>query len=570
MKHIMRILAPVLLLSGQLMGQTLQHSEILGRPTDRSITVQTIFTDAAEVCIRYGTASGQLDQQTPWKTFAAGEPAEIVVDQLLPNMLYHYQVCHRVPGTGNVTYRPEYRFHTQRPPGAGFTFLIQADPHLDSQSDTALYRRCLLNQLADSADLMIDLGDIIMSDKMKNAQNQITLDTIIYRAKYMRGFYESACHSLPLFITLGNHEGESGWLLNGTPNNVAVYNTLQRKKYFLNPGPDGFYRGDETEHPFVGRRESYYSWTWGDAHFIVLDPYFHTSPKPDSLTGWRWTLGKTQYDWLRNELETSQSTFKFVFVHQLVGGDPQGRGGIEYADRYEWGGANLDGSEGWSANRPGWYKPIKDLLTENRVTAFFHGHDHFFAKQDKDCLVYQLCPQPSLPNFTGVNQATDYGYQMGQILPNSGHLRVQVGPEAVKVEYVRAFLPTQETATRKNRDVAAMYSIGAKNCYDSLSTSTPVVWNEHYSELIYPNPSAGDVLIRFSLAHPEPIDLSILDLNGRPVRRLLSAELIPSGDFQISWDGRDNSGQRLPAGTYFYSISGKGGNRSTGQIMLVE
>ncbi|MBK9378272.1 MAG: hypothetical protein IPM86_08535 [Saprospiraceae bacterium] len=118
-----------------------------------------------------------------------------------------------------------------------------------------------------------------------------------------------------------------------------------------------------------------------------------------------------------NTLETSDARFKFVFCHQLVGGDPLGRGGIEYADKYEWGGKNLDGTTGWSSNRPGWYKPIKELLAENKVTIFFHGHDHFFAKQDKDCLIYQLVPQPSLPNFNGPNQAAEYGYFQGKYCP---------------------------------------------------------------------------------------------------------------------------------------------------------
>jgi uncharacterized protein (UPF0216 family) len=44
-------------------------------------------------------------------------------------------------------------------------------------------------------------------------------------------------------------------------------------------------------------------------------------------------------------------------------------------------------------------KPVKELLRENRVNIFFHGHDHFFGKQEKDCLVYQETPQPSHPNY---------------------------------------------------------------------------------------------------------------------------------------------------------------------------
>lgn len=546
------------------------HTEILGRPTDRSVTLQAVFADAVEVCVQYGIAGNNLDQQTAWQAFAPAVPAEIVVEPLNPDTRYFYRLCYRAPGTTAVSTQSLRSFHTQRPPGRSFTFVVQADPHLDNQSDTALYRRCLDNQLADNPDFMIDLGDIFMSDKLKNAQGQITHDTVLARVHYLRRYYESVCHSMPLFIALGNHEGEAGWQLNGTAENVAVYGTNERKKYFLNPAPDDFYTGDAAVHPFVGLRENYYAWHWGDALFVVLDPYWYTKPKPDALNGWRWTLGKTQYDWLKSTLENSRAKFKFVFAHHLIGGDPDGRGGTEFADFYEWGGKNRDGSDGWAANRPGWYKPIKDLLSENRVNIFFHGHDHFFGKQEKDCLIYQETPQPSHPNYSSAGQADDYGYLSGQILPNSGHLRVTVGPDGVKTEYVRAYTPQNETANRRNRDVSATYFIGAVNCYDSLSTGTPVLWNAQYAdELIYPNPSAGEVNLTFTLSQADRIDLSIFDAKGALVRRLLADAPVPAGEFQMNWDGRNGLGQALASGVYIYRIRGERGGEHSGKLVLL-
>ncbi|MEI6409373.1 MAG: DUF1566 domain-containing protein [Bacteroidota bacterium] len=541
------------------------HAELLSRPTDHSITVQAFLGVDAEVCAQYGTQSGNLTKQTPWKNVAVDQAAEILIDSLNADARYFYRLCYRFPGPGAVIFRPEHNFHTQRAPGSTFTFVVQADPHLDAQSDTALYRRCLKNQLADAPDFMIDLGDFLMSDKLKNTQGKITRDTVAYRCNLLRSYYETSGHSVPLYIVLGNHEGESGWQLNGTDQNVAIYGATERKKYFRNPAPDGFYTGDVTQNTFVGQRESYYAWQWGDALFVVIDPYWYTSPKPDSLHGWRWTLGKTQYDWLKNTLETSNATFKFVFSHHLVGGDPDGRGGIEFADLYEWGGKNLNGSDGWAANRPGWYKPIKDLLTENRVTTFFHGHDHFFGKQEKDCLIYQETPQPSLPNFQNANQAADYGYFAGQFLPNAGHIRVTVSPDGVKTEYVRAYLPQNETATRHNGDVSATYFIGATNCYDSLSTGIPVLWNSNYSdELIYPNPSSGDVNITFSLAQQERISLAIYDEQGRLVRTLLADNVVPAGQFQVVWD----AGSEVPNGVYFWKLQGEKGDLRGGKLVL--
>jgi hypothetical protein len=300
-----------------------------------------------------------------------------------------------------------------------------------------------------------------------------------------------------------------------------------------------------------------------------LDPYWYTLVKPDSLNGWRWTLGKTQYDWLRQTLQNSHETFKFVFAHQIIGGDPDGRGGVEVADLYEWGGNNLNGTPGFATERPGWYKPIKDLLEENRVTIFFHGHDHFFGKQEKDCLIYQETPQPSHPNFTSTSYATAYGYLNGLILPNSGHIRVNCAPNGVRVDYVRAYLPKNENGTRHNKDVSATYFIGIPNCYDSLVRSAPVLWNSNYvNELVYPNPFQHQVEISIELPKAESVSLDIFDQNGKLVRNLLKNNPTPSQSFMVVWDGTNSQGLPMPDGMYYYRWKTANSPIKSGKIIL--
>ncbi len=553
-----------------ILGQKILFKEFLGKPTQRSIAMKVFFDAPVEISVQYGLSSGKYTMESPWQSVKAMEPGEINLSNLMANTTYFYRLQYRASNSVVVSYRPEYKFQTQRAINSSFTFVVQSDPHLDEQSDSALFRLCLKNQLADKPDFMLDLGDILMTDKLKNAAGVIPKDTITYRSQLFRNYYETISHSVPILISMGNHEGESGWNLNNTANNIAVWGTLDRKKYFMNPSPNDFYTGDQTVHPFVGLRENYYEFTWGDAQFIILDPYWYTSTKPDANNGWRWTLGKTQYDWLRNSLEKSKSKFKFVFAHQLIGGDPNGRGGIEFADLYEWGGKNLNGSDGWATNRPGWYKPIKDLLTENRVTIFFHGHDHFFAKQDKDCLVYQETPQPSHPVFLTANSATDYGYVKGDIYPNAGHLRVNVSGDGVKVDYVRAYLPKNETATRKNLDVSASYFIGTKNCYDD-KPSNVVLWNSNYiNEVVYPNPLRQRTTLSFTLSKPDLISLSIFNAAGQQVKQLVSDNPVQDGNYQIIWDGTDASNRPLPPGQYIYQLTGPQTITKTGKIILID
>ena len=550
-------------------SQTIKRAEILGRPTDKSITLKAFFDTTTEASVQYGTTAGTYSNQTAWQVFAKGAPAEIVVGGLTSNTKYFYRLCYRLPSAVNFKTQSEHTFHTARPKGETFTFVVQADPHLDEQSDTAVYLRCLKNQLEDAPDFMIDLGDFLMTDKLRTPAKVVPRDTIPFRCNLLRSYYETVCHSIPLFIALGNHEGESGWNLNNTPNNIAVWGTQERQKYFLNPAPDAFYTGDTSRQAYVGQRQNYYAWQWGDALFIVIDPYWYTKVKPDSLNGWRWTLGKAQYDWLKQTLEKSDSKFKFVFSHQIVGGDPDGRGGVEYANRYEWGGSNLNGTPGFASNRPGWYKPIKDLLEEHKVNIFFHGHDHFFGKQSKACMIYQETPQPSHPNFSNANYAATYGYFEGQILPNSGHIRVTVGPNGVKTEYIRVYLPKSETATRHNKDISATYFIGAVNCYDSLSTGVPVIWNNAYAdELVYPNPFMKETKIEFNVQTPEKIKLVVYNNNGQLVRYLINDETLATGQFQVVWDGNDGNGTALANGVYWYAFSNESGMIKKGKIVL--
>ena len=262
---------------------------------------------------------------------------------------------------------------------------------------------------------------------------------------------------------LGNHDGEGSRWHDGTADSLAVWSNTMRKRYFPNPLPDGFYTGNETREPFTGLLQNYYAWQWGDALFIVLDPFWSTPRSRGSDDNWNRTLGAPQYQWLQQTLEQSQATFKFVFVHHLVGGaDKAGRGGVEAAPFYEWGGRNMDGTEGFREQRPGWPLPIHQLLVRQHVAAVFHGHDHLYGKQDLDGLVYQEVPRPGAPGNNNTRTAEEYGYTSGVLLGSSGHLRVRISPAEAIVDYIRARLPEDERSERRNAAVGHSYRIPAQ------------------------------------------------------------------------------------------------------------
>lgn len=443
---------------------------ILGSPTSTSIKAKVSSSDkSGTVYISYGTAPGTYDRQTSAISLPVSTPTEINLDGLQENTQYYYRVNFKATGESSVAMSDEHKFHTARSSGNTFTFTIQADSHLDENSDLDLYRLTHANVLADSPDFHIDLGDTFMCEKhseplsatVKAVPDQATVDA---RYAYDQSNLARMAHSVPLFLVNGNHEGELGWLANGTADNITVWSTLARQKYFLNPLPGAFYGGDSTDEAFVGKRASWYSWNWGNALFIVLDPYWN-SKEQASRDAWNITLGDRQYEWLKNTLSSSTAKFKFVFIHNLTGGlDGQMRGGIEAAPFFEWGGKNQDGTNGFALKRPGWSMPVHNLLVQNGVTAVFHGHDHLYAKQELDGVVYQEVPQPSAKNFSnGSTLATEYHYAAGTILSSSGHLRVTVGSDGVTSQYVRAWLPRNENAQRINGQVDDTWTVGTSS-----------------------------------------------------------------------------------------------------------
>ncbi|MEI7556441.1 metallophosphoesterase [Candidatus Chlorohelix sp.] len=428
--------------------------ELLGLITDHSVTVKLIAAKELEAYLEFGTDSGNYSSKSNSVVIEKDKTFEIVIDNLQANTQYYYRLLYRAQGDTEFLAGNAYSFHTQRKPGDSFTFTIQADPHRDENTNEELYRRTLANILADKPDFHIDLGDTFMTEKFAKTEGEV-----INRYVEERQFFDLIGHSIPLFLVNGNHEGENGWLLNGKANNLAVWASNARNTYYLNPKPDSFYSGNGKEENFVGKRGGYYSWEWGNALFVTLDPFWYSTKKPSSFeANWNYTLGKEQYDWFKAVLEKSQANYKFVFSHNLVGGsDKDARGGIEPAKYFEWGGLNGDGSYGFDKNRAGWGKPIHQLMVENKVTAFFHGHDHFFAKQELDGIIYQLVPQPGNPAFNRKDQVGEYGYVNGVIMTSSGHLRVTVSNSTVSVDYVRAYLAKDENKDRKNGELAYNY-----------------------------------------------------------------------------------------------------------------
>ena len=295
---------------------------VLGRPTDHAITLSLLsYEQNTNVTIKYGTESVDMVNRTQVIPLKKGQPTEYIMDGLSSGKQYHY----RVMNCSGQAALAAGSFHTLRRPGASFRFTLTADSHLDSNTDLGLYQLTLANALADRPDFHVDLGDTFMTEKHDSrapaAQQYLA----------QRYFFGQFAHSAPLFLTLGNHDGEEVRHWRDGPDSLGVWANGMRTRYFPNPQPNGFYTGNSQVDSQAGALQDYYSWQWGDALFVVLNPYWHGSQRR-SDERWGLSLGDAQYQWLRTTLERSSARFKFIFVHQLIGGiDRQGRGGVEGA-----------------------------------------------------------------------------------------------------------------------------------------------------------------------------------------------------------------------------------------------
>ncbi len=78
----------------------------------------------------------------------------------------------------------------------------------------------------------------------------------------------------------------------------------------------------------------------------------------------------------------------------------------------------------------------------------------------------------------------------------------------------------------------------------------------------YPNPFNPGTQIRYQLPETAEVSLLIYNALGQQVRRLIAGEKKSAGRYQITWDGRDQSGHAVASGVYFYRLTAKNSRRT--------
>jgi hypothetical protein len=82
----------------------------------------------------------------------------------------------------------------------------------------------------------------------------------------------------------------------------------------------------------------------------------------------------------------------------------------------------------------------------------------------------------------------------------------------------------------------------------------PSLPRHYYLHANVPNPFNPSTEIRFDLPAAGDVHLHVYDVRGRAVRTLVDGRPHVAGRHHATWDGRDDRGNVVASGVYFYRI----------------
>ncbi|UCG33394.1 MAG: metallophosphoesterase [Phycisphaerales bacterium] len=369
---------------------------------------------------------------------------EIVVGPLQANTRYYYLVQFKEYGDWHNLDPGE--FFTQKTGSRPFSFCMLSDGHWGNttcgyEGNTAESwngLQCLQQILADGPfDFCIDGGDPTVLVGVDDQQAAVD------RYLGYRQVMSTLLRRMTCYFVLGNHEREAGYYRRGRPDRenagfadnllgpeqyLQKWGTEARLTFIPNPRGDTYPQGGESAPGYDTAAEwgagsdpwndgtcehlqNFYAWTWGDALFIVVDPFRYSLvdsfDRPTSPTHHR--LGPTQLQWVADTLANSTQIWKFVIAHHQVGGGLIDADGLPIFDGQ---GIAYGRGSAIEADTPDTDQAVlHQLMVDYGVQFFLYGHDHAFTHSVLDGVNYICCARPTRLNlwFQGQGMRDSYG-----------------------------------------------------------------------------------------------------------------------------------------------------------------
>jgi hypothetical protein len=95
---------------------------------------------------------------------------------------------------------------------------------------------------------------------------------------------------------------------------------------------------------------------------------------------------------------------------------------------------------------------------------------------------------------------------------------------------------------------------GKQEFVEKNTNGIPLIAMTHELRQNYPNPFNPSTFIHYTIGHSGTVQLDIYNVIGQKVRALRN-ELQQIGTYNIEWDGKDDAGETVASGVYFYKIT---------------
>lgn len=440
-----------------------------GDNTEMQVLWQLASTDTCT--IEWGTDTSYTMGNVQTYEYGSYHQHTYTIADLTPGSKYHYRVT--VDGeihVGSFRSAPDTSATAVKFLAYGDTRTYPANHDQVAAAMVATYV-----EDGDFQSFILAVGDLV-----GNGNSEVDWDSQFFNPSYPN--IREMLASLPYQSCMGNHEGTG-----------TLY-----KRYF--------------PYPYVAGR--YWSFDYGQAHFVVVDQYTSYGP------------GSAQLTWIESDLASTAKPWKFICLHE----------------------------PGWSAgnheNDADVQNYIQPLCEQYGVSILFAGHNHYYARAV----------------VNGVQHVTTGGGGAPLYSPNPSY------PNVVSTARAHHFCTVEIDGDVL--DFKAITSAGV--AIDSFTVTPPVgVTSDEAGPPVpdfvlypaFPNPCNSSTTLSFSIPTASHADLNIYNILGQKIKTVIDGKL-EAGYHNFSWNGEDDGGQDVSSGLYIYKLHSDDATQC-GKIMLL-
>jgi hypothetical protein len=220
-------------------------------------------------------------------------------------------------------------------------------------------------------------------------------------------------------------------------------------------------------------------------------------------------------------------------------------------------------------------EPISPVLTGSGAV-FVHGGvpDQFIAFggcpliNDFDVLepVAPSVSEMTYPNNPATNHAS---ISNNPGVPNTGGSVARAVMDGFSFNYIRDILPVPPPGgparTHHLLDIIRFL----QNIVDDPTGSDPKPQFANVLRDNYPNPFNPTTTIEYSIKEAGLVSLKVYNVAGQLVRTLVNTEQKPQvNSFKVTWDGRNDAGDAVSSGVYFYKLVAKNFTQTKKMVLL--